>query len=214
VTWGRDDWNWWIRNDRYGRPSAPAQFDILHEILANVPGREIKTVAHVGQADASCLQFLAAHFSSIVLIDDAVERVSPLRSASEMLETGASFQNLEVIRPACHRFDVVLAVETLARPVLKDLDSVLARVRECIVEGGVLLATFPAAQRESVAREMHLSSDDSHPDSMRLHELELQYRLRRAGFRGVRIRRIVDETASPATRRESLLCMTVRRANN
>ena len=204
MTWGSDDWNCWIRQDRYGRPSAPAQFDLLHEILANVPGRENKTVAHVGRPDASCMQFLSAHFSGVALIDDALERVSPLRPAPEVLETGS----------ACHRFDVVLAVETLARPVLEDLDAVLERVRGFIVEGGLLLATFPAAPRESVAREMRLRSDDSHSSSTRFHEIELQYRLRRARFRGVRIRRILGETVSQATRDESLLCMAVRRANN
>jgi len=204
VTWGSDDWNWWNLHDRHGRPSAPEQFDTLREILANVPGREIKTLAHVGRPDASCMQFLSAHFSGVALIDDAVERVSPFRPASEVLETGT----------ACHQFDVVLAVETLVRPVLEDLDAVLERVRGFIVEGGLLLATFPAAQRESVAREMRLRSDDSHPSSTRFHEIELQYRLRRARFRGVRIRRILDENVSRETRDESLLCMAVRRANN
>ena len=108
----------------------------------------------------------------------------------------------------------MLAVETLVRPVLEDLDAVLERVRGFIVEGGLLLATFPAAQRESVAREMRLRNDDSHPSSTRFHEIELQYRLRRARFRGVRIRRILDENVSRETRDESLLCMAVRRANN
>lgn len=214
MTWGGDDWNWWIRNDRQGRPAAPAQFEVLHEILANVPGREIKSVAHVGQVGASCLQFLSAHFSSVALIDNAVERVSPLHSASDVLETGLSSQTFDLIRPSRDRFDVVLAVETLARSAVKDLDAVLERVRGCVVEGGLLLATFPAAAREVVAREMRLRNDGSHSASRRLHEIELQYRLRRAGFRGVRIRRNLDETEARATRGESLLCMAVRRANN
>jgi len=214
VTWGGDDWNWWIRNDRPGQPSAPAQFDLVHEILASVSGRGIKTVAHVGRAGASCLQFLSTHFSGVALIDDAVERVSPLRSAAEILDGGPFPQTLEVIRPSCHQFDIVLAVESLARSDVRDLDAVLERVRGCVVEGGLLLATFPAAQQQSVAREMRLRNGDSHLTSLRLHEIELQYRLRRANFRGVRIRRILDESGARAERGESLLCMAVRRANN
>ena len=61
---------------------------------------------------------------------------------------------------------------------------------------------------------MLLDGGDATPAPSEFHEIELQYRLRRAGFRGVRIRRIIDETVSPATHGESLLCMTVRRANN
>jgi len=214
VTWGSDDWNWWIRGDRDGRPSVAAQFELVHEILAGVPGREIKTIAHVGRAGASCLQFLSGHFAGVVLIDEAVERVSPLWTESEALEGGSSLQTLDVIRPSCHRYDVVLAVETLARPTLEDLDVALERARGCVVEGGLLLATFPAARQERVAREMLLRSDGAQFDAERLHEIELQYRLRRAGFRGVRIRRILDETYERAESGESLLCLAVRRANN
>lgn len=214
MTWGGDDWNWWIRTDRHGRPSAPAQFELLHEILAGVPGREIKTVAHVGRAGPSCLQFLSAHFAGVALIDETVKHVSPLWTAAEALEAETSLQTLDPIQPSCHRFDVVLAVETLARPALEDLDVVLETVRACVVEGGLLLATFPAARQERVAREMRLRGDDEHAVSPRLHEVELQYRLRRAGFRGVRIRRILDESDPTATAGESLLCMAVGRANN
>lgn len=198
MKWEGDDWNWWICSDRYGRPAAPAQFELLHEILAGVPGHEVKSVAHVGPVGASCKQFLSDHFASVAMID----------------ETGAPLQTLDPIQPSRHRFDVVLAVETLARPALEDLDVVLERVRGCVLEGGLLLATFPAAPQQRVAREMRLRGDAAHPGSSRLHEVELQYRLRRAGFRGVRIRRILDESVAAAATGESLLCVAVRRANN
>ena len=152
MTWGGDDWNWWIRGDRYGRPSIPAQFELVHEILAGIPGREIKTVAHVGRAGASCLQFLSAHFAGVVLIDEAVERVSRHWTEPETLATGSSLRTLDPIRPSSDRFDVVLAVETLARPTLEDLDVALERVRGCVAEGGLLLATFPAARQERSGR--------------------------------------------------------------
>jgi hypothetical protein len=188
VTWRGDDWNWWISGDRHGHPSVPAQFELVHEILAGVPGRENKTVAHVGPAGESCLQFLSAHFAGVVQID-------PIHSS-------------------CRRYDIVLAVETLARPTLEDLDVALERVHGCVVEGGLLLATFPAARPESVAREMLLRGDTADGGAERLHEVELQYRLRRAGFRGVRIRRILDEAYERSESGESLLCLAVRRANN
>ena len=214
MAWGGDDWSWWLRNDRQGQPSAPAQFELLHEILANVPGRDLKTVAHVGRASASCLQFLSTHFADVAQIDRAVERVSPLRSAPGILDAGVPPQTLEIIGPPGRRFDIVLAIDTLARSDVCDLDAVLDRVRGCIVEGGLLLATFPAAQKQSVAREMRLRNGDSRLASLQLHEIELQYRLRRAGFRGVRIRRILDMTQAGVERGESLLCLAVRRANN
>ena len=192
MTWGSDDWNWWTRGDRLRQPSVPAQFELVREILAGVPGREIKTLAHVGRTGASCLQFLSAHYAGVVQIDEAVQGTRPPR----------------------RHYDVVLAVESLARPTLEQLDVALERVRGCVVEGGLLLATFPAAAEERVAREMLLRSGGADRGAARLHEIELQYRMRRAGFRGVRIRRILDETYERTDSGESLLCLAVRRANN
>jgi hypothetical protein len=168
------------------------QLGLLHEILTSVPGREVKTLAHVGKAGLARLQFLSDHFARVVLIDEGVERGGPSR----------------------HRFDVVLAVDALARPSLDELDAVLGRVRDCVVEGGLLLATFPATPKDRVAREMRLRGSDGDRAGRRLHEVDLQYRLRRTGFRGVRIRRIQDERDASPSSSEALLCMAVRRANN
>jgi hypothetical protein len=60
---------------------------------------------------------------------------------------------------------------------------------------------------------MDLSPDS--PDSTdavptRFLEMELQYRLRKAGFQGIRIRRIEGDGEEPP----SLLSLAVRRANN
>lgn len=215
MTWGSDDWNGWIRGDGQAGPSAPDPLELLHEILLSVPGREVKTLAHVGKAGLPRLQFLSNHFERVVLIDEAVERVGPPWSMVDPTDDASSrLAPREPIQPSRHRFDILLAVDALARSSLGELDTVLGRVRECVVEGGLLLATFPAAPQDRVAREMRLRGFGGDHAGRHLHEVELQYRLRRAGFRGVRIRRIHDENDADPSSCESLLCMAVRRANN
>ena len=94
---------------------------------------------------------------------------------------------------------LVLAVDTLRPHQLPELLSV---IHASLDEGGVFVATLAAPRDPQSPIDMlgSMREDD-------LHELELQYRLRRAGFQGLRLRRFRDEPAA-------LLAMAVRRALN
>ena len=108
------------------------------------------------------------------------------------------------------RADVVLADGTRAGDDLLQLDAALLRARHCLTEGGLLAAAFLAAPRGPAAREMRLRIP-GRPSSgaAGLHEVELQYRLQRAGFRGARIVRVTHGDGT-----DCLLCLAVRRADN
>jgi len=92
---------------------------------------------------------------------------------------------------------MAVAVDSIVAPSVPELDLILGRVSAALVEGGIFLATFPAA----VSGEARAAS---------LHEVELQYRLRRAGFQGLRLRRFGREPGLA----ETILSMAVRRACN
>jgi hypothetical protein len=94
---------------------------------------------------------------------------------------------------------LVLAVDTLRGRQLPEL---LPVIHDALDEGGVFVATLPAPHDPASPIDMlgPLREDD-------VHEVELQYRLRRSGFQGLRLRRFRD--APP-----SLLAMAVRRALN
>jgi len=97
--------------------------------------------------------------------------------------------------------DVVLALDAL--PAV-GLAARLARVHGALAEGGVLIATLPA--RVGATRPFKLGGEPARG----LHEVELQWLLRRTGYQGLRLRRIPAEPPEPTR----LLCMAVRRALN
>ena len=93
----------------------------------------------------------------------------------------------------------VLAVDTLPARALPEL---LPTIHASLDEGGVFVATLAAPANPSLPIDMlgPMRSDD-------VHEVELQYRLRRAGFQGLRLRRFRDDPPI-------VLAMAVRRALN
>jgi hypothetical protein len=103
-----------------------------------------------------------------------------------------------------------VAVDSILGPRDADIDRVFDQIHRSLVEGGVFLSTFPAVSRRSGPYKMRINEGEDVTAPHRFHEIELQYRLRRAGYRGVRIRRFrADEE-----RAETLLCTATRRANN
>jgi hypothetical protein len=86
----------------------------------------------------------------------------------------------------------------------------LERIYSALSEGGLLVATFPAVVADGARIEMPLCDAGRRSPSCALHEVDLQYRLFRTGFQGIRIRRFSADAQQP----EMLLCMAIRRANN
>ena len=92
-----------------------------------------------------------------------------------------------------------------------DLAGLLPRIRASLIEGGIFIASLPAALLAAGKRlEMRLGAEDGLAAPGPIHEMEFQYQLHRAGFQGVRIRRFGLQADGSAR----LLCMAVRRANN
>lgn len=112
--------------------------------------------------------------------------------------------------PPCCRFDVVLALDSILGPRLADFDHLLVQLYGSLREGGLLVASFPAVPRGEVApRPFRLEgSREPSGEMLRHHEAELQYRLTRAGFQGIRLRRFV------ASESDTLLAVATRRALN
>jgi len=200
-------WTRWMDDVDPERPGADGvltphtQQEILRDVLGRLPGREAKTLAHLGMSPLVHDRALVDAFGRTIVIVDAAP-TDPRGTA-----TPADAFDLAPLRG---RVDVLVADGTLARADLAELDRVLDQALRCLNDGGLLAATFPAAPRVGVARELRLRSGATDKDAA-LHELELQYRLRRAGFHGVRMVRV---EAADESEPERLLCLAVRRANN
>ena len=173
------------RLEPYGapRPALPETVLEIERWLGRFPRRESMVVADLGRGLGDRFALLATRFGELIPID-----------------------NLDGL---VRRFDAVVAIDSIGGPRLSDFDRTLARIRDCVVEGGMLLATFPAAPKSTIARAMLLDGGDETPIPPAFHEVELQYRLQRAGLRGAVIRRAADRNG-----REMLVCRAVRRADN
>ena len=166
--------------------SGPALPDTLLEIerwLRRLPARERKVVADLGGGLGARQSLLAARFGEVLTLDD--------------LSRGDT------------RVDAIVAIDSIGGPLLAGFDRTLADVRRRLVEGGMLLATFPAAPKHTIARAMLLDGGEGTPLPPVFHEVELQYRLQRAGLRGAAIRR-----AEHRDGHERLVCRAVRRGDN
>jgi SAM-dependent methyltransferase len=119
-------------------------------------------------------------------------------------------RDLRDLKPFRSVLDVAVAVDSILGPRDTDIDRVFDQIHRSLVEGGVFISTFPAVSRRSGPYKMRINEGEDVKAPHRFHEIELQYRLRRAGYRGVRIRRFHGDDE----RAETLLCTATRRANN
>jgi len=212
MPWGPEDWDAWTLYRRTESERPPLQDEILRDMLAKLPGRRRMTVADLGCGRGSLLPFLASHFRRVVAVDYAPATLAAARGTAAGLGVEFRRRDLRDLTPFRNRLHVAVAVDSIVGPRRADVDRVLEQVHQSLVEGGLLLATFPAAPRSGPPRPVALEGlgeDGDGEGPLRFTEAELQYRLRRAGFRGLRIRRF---PGGPAP--DGLLCLAVRRANN
>lgn len=178
MPWRPEDWKEWPVERWVATYCEAAHRRAVRDIVRSLPSASRRTVIELTRGPEVGCPFLAAHFTNVV----------PVRLADgecvTRLPAGAS---------------AVVAVDTI-RPA--QVEHLLPGIHGSLVEGGVLLATFAATSAD--ARPFDLTGA---PPGGGVHEVGLQYRLRRSGFQGVRLRRFRGDE-------ERLLCMAVRRALN
>ncbi len=209
MGWGPEDWDRWLAEREGPRLALPETVFEIERWLGRLPARETKTVADLGCGLGARLPLLAARFGEVIAVDYAPAGMARLRRRYHNLGIEFRRRDLRDLCPFYSRLDVAIAIDSIVGPRLSDFDRVLQQVRRCLVEGGWLLATFPAAPKNTIARAMLLDGGDETPAPREFHEIELQYRLQRAGLRGAAIRRTIDHEG-----REALVCRAVRRADN
>jgi SAM-dependent methyltransferase len=178
--------------------------------LLRIPDRAQKTIAVLGCGTGTQLPFVADHFGRVIAVDPVRARLDRARRHAEGLGIEFCRHDLTCLRPLYGELDLVLALETPGETAKPDVDVALREIFRCLVEGGLMLATFPAVPRRSRPYHLPLGPVSLRSRRRRIHEVELQYRVRRQGFQGLRIRRVRRAEGAG----EALLCMAVRRANN
>jgi SAM-dependent methyltransferase len=210
LPWGPEDWDSRLLRDETDFHRSSALHEAIEEILFRVPGRETKTVADLGCGLSQQLPFLATHFKRVVAVDHAPACLARARDGAEDIDVEIRRRDLRDLEPPRGRVHVVVALDSIPGRCPDEVDRIFLEVHRSLVEGGLFLSTFPAVPRSAGPYEMRLGETDDATTPHGFHEIELQYRLRRVGFQGVRMRRfLADESGS-----ETLFCRTVRRANN
>ena len=210
MPWGPEDWDALLLRNEEPMHHSPVLLEAVEEVLLRIPNRRRKTVADLGCGMGSGLPFLAANFDKVIAVDYAPASLAAARKqlSGETIEFRR--RDLRDLKPFRGALDVAVAVDSILGPRNSDIDRIFEQVHRSLVEGGVFLATFPAVSRNTGPYPMQLGDSDDVLAPHQFHEIELQYRLRRVGFQGVRMRRFDPDDERP----ESLLCMAVRRANN
>lgn len=209
MPWTPEDWEGLLESEPQATHRTAAN-QALEEILQRIPGRAHLTVADLGCADGERLPLLGAHFGRVLAVTRTATGVAAVRRAGREHNVECTVCDLAGLSALTGSIDVALALNVEA--VLHDvpLDRFIQQVHDVLVEGGILLMSVPAAKRMGGPVELRLGKV-SQPDVRRsFHEVELQYRVHRAGFLGLRIRRF----AASDDRLGTLLCMAVRRASN
>jgi len=210
VLWGPNNWDAW-------RLHAPPEDDwasfpeqALRSAVERIPGRRGLTVADLGCGDGRLVPFLADRYARVVAVDYAPASLAEARKRHPKENVQYRRRDLRDLTPFRGAFDVAVAVQSIVGPRRADVDRILRQVWRSLRDGGLLLALFPAADRVGEPVPLVLGEAYDGPEPLRFLETELQYRLRRAGFLGLRIRRFeADDTRSGI-----LLARASRQANN
>lgn len=211
MNWGPEAWDAWaLEEARVEEAVAPAEAVALLEILEGLPGRKGMTVADLGCGRGTLLPFLAARFRNVVAVDYAPASLAVARRACRQRRVIFRRRDLRDLTPFRKTFHVAVAVESILGPRPEDVDRMLHEIHGSLVDGGLLLATVPARAAVGGAVPMALGAHARFDGEQHFTETDLQYRLRKAGFAGVRFRRFAGSAARP----DMLLAMAVRRGNN
>lgn len=209
MLWGPEDWDRWSFQHARRQPPPARPREAVVAILGRLPDRESMTVADLGCGRGALLPFLASQFGQVVAIDYAPATLAAARREAAGLGVVFRRRDLRDLSPFRKTFHVAIALDSVLGPRSQDVNRILEEIYRSLAEGGLFLGTFPARPRNGKLVPLLLDGDGSPPPATVLFtEMDLQYRLRRSGFLGSRIRRFEGEGG------DVLLALAVRRAHN
>ncbi len=209
MLWGPEDWDQWSFHRPCQEPALARPREAVVAILGRLPDRETMTVADLGCGRGALLPFLASEFGQVVAIDYAPATLAVARRQAAGLGVIFRRRDLRDLAPFRKTFHVAIALDSVLGPRSQDVNRILEEIYRSLAEGGLFIGTFPARPRNGKPVPLLLGGDGPPaPAPVLFTEMDLQYRLRRSGFLGARIRRFEGEGA------DALLALAVRRAHN
>ena len=179
-----------------------------------------KTVADLGCGIGTLLPELAARFGRVLAIDFSSVMLTRARASCRARHVTFHRGDLADLRAFAGRVDVAVAVNSVLTPDAARLDRIFTGLRTVLAPGGVLLSVFPAMEailyqgflihererrRHAAPRArmrtsrilerakydfVHGTYRDADHAQKFFYDFELAHRLRRAGFRRIRLSRL------------------------
>jgi SAM-dependent methyltransferase len=192
----------------------------LLRALDAVPAARGKTAGDLGCGIGTLLPTLAARFRRVLAIDFSPAMLARARAACADARVSVHRADLADLRAFRARLDVAVSVNAVLTPDADRLDRIFDGLRAVLRPGGVLLGIFPAMEpvlyqgfliheRERRAHEpgrarvrtsrilerakydfVHATYRQGGSAQKFFYGFELRHRLRRAGFRRVRLGRV------------------------
>ena len=199
------------------RDGVPAP---LARLIARVPGAQRKTVGDLGCGIGSLLPTLAARFSRVIGIDFSPAMLARARAGCRANNVHLHRADLADLGRFRAKLDVAITINAVLTPNPLRLDRIFSAIHATLRDGGLLLGVFPAMEpvlyqgfliHERERRRHPPSRARSRTDAILerdkfdfvhgtyvdddgaqkfFYEFELRHRLRRAGFRRLRIGRV------------------------
>jgi len=209
MTWTRHRWDQTIQ--LYERDEALAPHGITDQVeswLTRLHDPASRVISDLGGGLSHAFAGLQSRFAEWIVVDPSARKIAELRNLPELTGCQLRRRDLRDLVPYHNQLDAILAVGSIGGRQLADLDRMLLEMCRCLREGGLAIGSYPASPKPTIATAYLLDQGETPtPDSM--HEVELQYRLQRAGLRAVTMRRIEDGEEC-----EWLVFRAVRRADN
>lgn len=192
----------------------------LLRLLDRVPDAKRKTVADFGCGTGPLLADLAARFQRVHAVDFSAAMLAQARARSSRRNVSFHRADLANLSRFRGRLDLAVTVNAVLTPDETRLDRIFAGLHASLREGGSLIGVFPAMEpvlyqgylihqrerrshaegvaRARTARLLERSKFDFVHGTYReagaaqkfFYDFELQHRLRRAGFRRIRLGRV------------------------
>jgi len=191
----------------------------LFEYIDKTEGKH-KSVIDIGTGIGNAIPHLAKKFTHVIAIDISEKMIEVAKENHKFDNVSFFVRDARNLEEFYDKFDTAVAVNSIIAPSLKDLEKIISEVYKVLKAGGNLIAIFPSMEailyqamlvEEAVLEE---TGDEKKAKIMTVREVgknrfsfifgidregfqqkyfykfEVGYRLRKAGFKHIRMRKV------------------------
>ncbi len=191
----------------------------LYDYIDKLEGKD-KTLIDIGTGIGNAIPHLAGRFAHVTAIDISDKMIEVAKGKHKFDNVEFLVRNAAALQEFYGQFDVAVAVNSIIVPTIKDLEKILKETCKVLKDGGRLLAVFPSMEailyqamlvyeavleetgsektaRLRTARELGakkfdllMGIDKEGFAQKYFYRFEIKYRLRKAGFKNIRVRKV------------------------